>query len=66
MISSIVDLRENLSDILEGVKNGTIGYHEASEMNNAAGKMINSAKVQIEYFHMIGTPKKIKFLEEKK
>ena len=57
------ELREELSIVFEGLKNGSIKTSEAAEMSNVAGKMINSAKVQIEYYALRKESPKIAFLE---
>ena len=48
-ISNVNDLRNNLSDVFEALRNGNIAHKEAKEISNLAGKMINSAKVQLDY-----------------
>lgn len=42
-------LQQELSDLYLGIKSGAIKPIEACEMNNAAGKMIKLAKLQLEY-----------------
>jgi hypothetical protein len=48
-ISNVNDLRNNLSDVFEALRNGDIAHKEAKEISNLAGKMTNSAKVQLDY-----------------
>jgi len=48
-ISNVNDLRNNLSDVFEALRKGDIAHKEAKEISNLAGKMINSAKVQLDY-----------------
>jgi hypothetical protein len=48
-ISNVNDLRNNLSDVFEALRSGDIAHKEAKEISNLAGKMINSAKVQLDY-----------------
>lgn len=48
-ISNVNDLRNNLSDVFEALRAGNIAHKEAKEISNLAGKMINSAKVQLDY-----------------
>ena len=48
-ISNVNDLRNNLSDVFEALRNGDIAHKETKEISNLAGKMINSAKVQLDY-----------------
>jgi uncharacterized protein YgbK (DUF1537 family) len=44
------ELRTSLAETFAQLKAGTIKPGEASELANLAGKMINSAKVQVEYY----------------
>ncbi len=62
MIETIGKLREELSSVISGLKDGTIDTKTATEINNAAGKMINSCKVQLEYAALQKKEPKIKFL----
>lgn len=48
-IRSTKDLRKELSVLFENVKNGHTKACDAKEMANIAGKMINSAKLDLEY-----------------
>lgn len=48
-INNVEDLRANLSDVFDALRDGKIAHKEAKEMSNLAGKMINSAKVQLDY-----------------
>ena len=62
-ISNVNDLRNNLSDVFEALRNGNIAHKEAKEISNLAGKMINSAKAQLDYHAMRkDTTTKITFL----
>jgi len=49
-MNNIRDVRAELAAVFEGLKAGTIKPAEASELNNAAGKIINSLKVELEYY----------------
>ena len=42
-------LRTELSELFNNLKNGDVDHNIAKELNNTAGKMINSAKVQLDY-----------------
>ena len=57
------DVRERLAAVFAGLENGTIKPGEAAELSNVAGKMINSAKVQIEYYALRKEQPIITFLE---
>jgi hypothetical protein len=49
-MKNVEELRTQLSEVFTGLQNGTIKHKDASELANLAGKMINSAKVQVEYY----------------
>lgn len=61
-IRNIADLTERLADVFNNLENGSLEYKVASELNNTAGKMINAAKVQLEYAAMMKRQPNIKFL----
>jgi hypothetical protein len=62
-MKDINELRDNLSTIFEELHNGTIEVKTAAELANIAGKMINSAKAQLDYHAMRkDTTTKITFL----
>jgi hypothetical protein len=48
-MKNISELTTELAELYEALKNGTIEVKTATEMNNTAGKIINSQRVQIEY-----------------
>ena len=48
-MKTVNELRANLSEVFDGLRTGGIEVKAASELANLAGKMINSAKVQLEY-----------------
>lgn len=56
------ELRNELSEIFAGLKSGDIDAKVAAEMSNIAGKMINSAKAQIEYYALRKEQPTINFL----
>ena len=53
-MKNITELRDELATVFAGLKNGTLDHTQAAEMNNAAGKIINTVKVQLEYADMRG------------
>ena len=66
-IKNTGDLRKKLAVLFENVSNGHIKAFDAKEMTNMAGKMISSAKLELEY---VGLKRKIAglnidFLENK-
>ncbi len=46
------ELQKELSELYHNLKTGAIKPPVACEMNNAAGKMINLAKLQLEYMRL--------------
>tara|TARA_R110000796_G_C14387038_1_gene415976 strand:+ start:538 stop:741 length:204 start_codon:yes stop_codon:yes gene_type:complete len=64
-MKNVVELREELSRVFKGLSNGTVQSKDASEMANLAGKMINSAKVQLEYHALRKDTPSIRFLHVK-
>jgi hypothetical protein len=57
------ELRTQLSATFEQLKNGEIKPNEAAELANIAGKMIGSAKVQVEYYALRKESPRIKWLD---
>ncbi len=57
------ELRDELAQTFAQLKVGAIKPSEAAELANLAGKMIASAKVQVEYFALRKESPRIKFLE---
>ena len=62
---NVVELREELAKVFKDLSVGTTQAKDASEMANLAGKMINSAKVQLEYHALRKDTPSIKFLHVK-
>jgi hypothetical protein len=62
-VKNIKELRDELSKVFISLKKGNIEVNAASEMNNAAGKMINTVKVQLEYSALRKEKPAIDFLE---
>jgi hypothetical protein len=63
-MKSVDDLRIELAKVFQELRNGAIKPNEAAELANVAGKMISSAKVQIEYFALRKEAQRIGFLEQ--
>jgi hypothetical protein len=57
------ELRKNLSLVFEQLQAGLIEAKVAAELANLGGKMINSAKVQLEYAALRKEKPTIKWLE---
>lgn len=64
-MKNVMELQKELSDLFINLKEGDVEPKVASEMNNTAGKIINSIKVQLEYATLIGKTPNVKFLNEK-
>lgn len=62
-MKNVTELRNELGALFTQLKSGKIEPKIAKELNNAAGKIINSCKVQLEYQAFKTTAPKIKFLE---
>lgn len=62
-IVNIQDLRDSLLDVYDKIRNGKIGIREAKENANVAGKIISTAKLQLEYNAYMKTQSRIEFLE---
>jgi len=56
-------LRDQLSEVFAGLRDGTVKHSEAAELANIAGKMINSARAQVEYYILRKETPHIMFLE---
>jgi hypothetical protein len=61
----ISELTVQLSDLYEGLKSGTIEVKVATEMNNTAGKIINTQRVQLEYAALRNEEPEIAFMQTK-
>lgn len=59
-------LRHELGQIFDELRSGEIEIKQAAELSNIAGKMISSAKVQVEYYALLGEAPSIAFLNEAK
>ena len=57
------ELRAELAQTFAQLKAGEIKPSEAAELANLAGKMIGSAKVQVEYYALRKEPPRIEWLE---
>ena len=57
------ELRQELALTFERLKAGEIKPGEAAELANLAGKMISSAKVQVEYYALRKEQPRIEWLE---
>ena len=58
------ELRTELAAVFAALRAGEIKASDAAELANLAGKMINSAKVQVEYYALRKESPSIHFLDE--
>jgi hypothetical protein len=65
-MKTINDVRDQLSIIFNELREGEIKPNEADSLANIAGKMIASAKVQLDYYALTKTRPEIYFLEGEK
>ena len=63
-MNNIKELRIELTSLFNDLRNGDVEVKVASEMNNSAGKIINSLKVELEYFSLLGDKPEIEFLDK--
>jgi len=65
-MNHISELTTELSMLYTGLKNGTVDVKIATEMNNTAGKIINTQRVQLEYAELCKQQPNIAFMKPKK
>jgi hypothetical protein len=59
---TIDGIRNHLLAVFNGLRDGSVEAKEAVEINNTAGKIISSCKVQLAYHAMRGERPEIEFL----
>lgn len=64
-MKTITGLRNDLLIMFEKLQNGQIDIEMAAEVNNTAGKIINTAKVQLAYHALRKESPNIPFLGDK-
>lgn len=62
-MKNMTELRNELSALFIGLRDGSVEPKNAIEMNNCAGKMINTCKVQLEYADLRDEKPSIPFLK---
>ncbi len=62
-ITNIHDLRLDMIEMYEKLRTGQIGLREMKEISNTAGKIMSSAKLQLEYNNYLKATQKIPFLD---
>lgn len=63
-MKNVDELRGQLAEVFAQLRAGAIKPGEAAELANLAGKMIGSAKVQVEYYALRKEAPTIEFLRE--
>jgi hypothetical protein len=63
-MKNITELRKALVAVFVGLKDGTLEHKQAIEMNNAAGKIISTVKVQLQYAELRRETPDIPFIQE--
>lgn len=61
-VTNVTGLRDELLDVFTKLRSGHIKPPLAKEINNTAGKVIGTAKVQLEYCKLTGVKPNIPFL----
>lgn len=61
-MTTITDIRDDLVKVFNGLRDGTVEPKQAVEVNNTAGKIISTAKVQLGYHALRGEVPNIPFL----
>ena len=62
-MKTVLDLRNDLLEVYEGLKSGKLGINEVKQSANIAGKIMATAKDQMEYNKMVQSKNRIKFLD---
>ena len=63
-MKNVSELRTELSDVFQSLKKGDMEYKVAAQLANVAGKMISSAKAQLDYYNAQKKSPSIPFLDK--
>lgn len=63
-MTTITDIRNDLINVFNKLRDGEMEAKDAFEINNTAGKIISSAKVQLAYAALRGEQPDILFLKD--
>ena len=63
-MTTITDIRNDLINVFNKLRDGEMEAKDAFEINNTAGKIISSAKVQLAYAALRGEQPDIPFLRD--
>lgn len=61
-MKNIQELRNELADNFKKLKDGSLEVNEAAEMNNTAGKMIQTVMMELKQMDITGANEHIPFL----
>ena len=61
-MKNINELREQLSEVFHELRSGNIETKVVKELNNTAGKIINSVKIELEYYALTKQTPGINFM----
>lgn len=62
-MKNMIELRDALSEVFDSLREGKLSNKDASELVNCTGKIINSVKVELEYYALRKEKPKIDFFE---
>ncbi len=62
-MKNVVELRDDLLKVYTQMRSGKLGIDEAKQAANVAGKIMSTAKAQMEYKKMIQSKERIPFME---
>ena len=62
-MTNITDIRDSLIEVFDKLRDGDMDLKQAAEINNTAGKIINTTKVQLAYAALRGEQPSIPFLD---
>ena len=65
-METATSVRDEIRDLQRSLKAGRITVSEAKEHGNLIVKMLNSAKIQVEYYALLNETPKIDFLKDDK
>lgn len=60
--TTVTQLRAGLLEVFDGLRNGSLEAKDVIEINNTAGKIISSAKVELAHYALRGETPNIPFL----
>ena len=61
-MKNVTELRNEMVDVFQKLKDGTLEHKRAKEMSNAAGKIIGTVSVQLKYAQQRNETPSIEFL----